>query len=361
MSLPPTSVPANFSHAVIQECQNNPNSTRCSFDNKEWTFMITVYILIVAVLGIMFNLFVVMVFCLHKKACTVPEIYLSNLAAADFILSSFLPFWAVYTANKFSWPFGSTMCQIAALCIVMNAYCSIYFLVLVSIDRYLALVHPLSHERMRRPKYAKLACLLVWALGLLPGVPVLMYRKVEYNPCTNKYICFIAYPSTKIELLSEAMLITFSFIIPIFIISFCTFKIIRALNHRLNAQNTEHKATTLVLAVLLSFLVCWVPFHLVKIIEMLIIAKVLEGCDLYRHIEATKLIVIYLAFFNSVLNPILYVIVGKKFRKKVKEVFKQWSAGRTSTLSLNSVRSYLSRSDKSGDVSGRSARQQSFK
>nr|XP_013876381.1 PREDICTED: B2 bradykinin receptor-like [Austrofundulus limnaeus] len=80
-----------------------------------------------------------MVFCLHKKACTTPEIYLSNMAAADLVLVSFLPFWAVFVSNHFHWTFGDAMCKIINMIIIMNSFCSIYFLVLVSIDRYLAL------------------------------------------------------------------------------------------------------------------------------------------------------------------------------------------------------------------------------
>ncbi|GLD73629.1 B2 bradykinin receptor-like isoform X1 [Lates japonicus] len=278
-----------------------------------------------------------MVFCLHKKACTVAEIYLSNLAAADLVLVSCLPFWAVSAAKKFNWPFGGSLCKLVNISITMNVCCSIYFLVLVSIDRYMALVHPLSHERLRRPKFAKLGCLLVWALGLLLSVPTLIYREVKYFPDINTTVCYLNYPNTTVQLLCEGTLSTLSFIIPISIISFCTFKIIQALNNRLmdgsNSQKKEQKATTLVLAVLVAFLICWVPFHLVKIIEWLIRAEVLRRCKLGTVIEICKQIFTYLAFFNSVLNPILYVIVGKNFRRKVKELFKQWSRKRTATLS----------------------------
>uniref|UniRef100_A0A4W6EQC9 G-protein coupled receptors family 1 profile domain-containing protein n=1 Tax=Lates calcarifer TaxID=8187 RepID=A0A4W6EQC9_LATCA len=305
----------------------NPLSQQFSIDT-----VVPIYILVIAVLGIIFNVFVLMVFCLHKKACTVAEIYLSNLAAADLVLVSCLPFWAVSAARKFNWPFGGSLCKLVNLSITMNVYCSIYFLVLVSIDRYMALVHPLSHERLRRPKFAKLSCLLVWALGLLLSVPTLIYREVEIS-------------LTRINLLCEGTLSTLSFIIPIPIFSFCTFKIIQALNNRLmegsNTQKTEQKATTLVLAVLVAFLICWVPFHLVKIIEWLMRAEVLRGCKLGTVVEICKQIFTYLAFFNSVLNPILYVIVGKNFRRKVKELYKQRSLKRRATLSLTSTRTSL--------------------
>ncbi|GLD73628.1 B2 bradykinin receptor-like isoform X1 [Lates japonicus] len=314
-------IPTTFSPVATHGDQNSTNVTHCLKETKEWTYtVVPIYVLVISVLGIIFNVFVLMVFCLHKKACTVAEIYLSNLAAADLVLVSCLPFWAVYAARKFNWPFGGSLCKLVNLSINMNVYCSIYFLVLVSIDRYMALVHPLSHERLRRPKFAKLGCLLVWALGLLLSVPTLIYREVKYFSGINTTLCYLNYPNTTVQLLSEGMLTMLSVIIPISIISFCTFKIIQALNNRLmkssNSQKKEQKATTLVLAVLVAFLICWVPFHLVKIIEWLIRAEVLRGCKLSTVIDICKQFFIYLAFFNSVLNPILYVIVGEKLQEK---------------------------------------------
>ncbi|KAK9533824.1 hypothetical protein VZT92_008918 [Zoarces viviparus] len=345
----PTSVPANFSPAVMNGEQNNTNNATCpTAELKEWHItVLQVYILLITVLGIVLNVFVLMVFCLHKKACTIAEIYLSNMVAADLLLTVFLPFWAEYVANKFNWTLGIPLCRLVTLSINMNAYCSIYFLVLISIDRYVAVVHPLSFERMRRPKYAKLGCLLVWCFGLFLSVPMLVYRKVTYSKYSNSNVCHLNYGITE-NCLFTVLLTTFGFIIPISIISFCTFRIIRALNNRLivavNTKKMEQKATTLVLVVLLAFMICWVPFHLVKIVVLLVHAKVLTDCTIYTIVYTCANIFMYFAFFNSVLNPILYVIVGKNFRKKVREVFKQWSINRTTTLST-SMRS-MSRSVK---------------
>uniref|UniRef100_A0A667ZE62 B2 bradykinin receptor n=1 Tax=Myripristis murdjan TaxID=586833 RepID=A0A667ZE62_9TELE len=304
----------------------------------------TAYIIVVIVLGILGNVFVLLVFCLHKKACTVAEIYLSNLAAADLILVSSLPFWAVNVANGFNWSFGLFMCRLVNLGIKMNIYCSIYFLVLVSIDRYVALVHTMTHGRMRRPKYAKMACLLVWGFGLLLSFPTFIFRTIDYFPDFEINACYLNYPNKTTELAFDGMLTIFGFIIPVSIISCCTVKIIQALKNqateRFNAENTERKATLLVLAVLLAFLICWVPFHLVTALDILVRAKVLQGCRLSSILEICNQVFGYLAFFNSVLNPILYVIVGKNFRKKVRELFVQLSTKRL--VISDSARSHLS-------------------
>ncbi|KAL7381073.1 hypothetical protein ABVT39_028290 [Epinephelus coioides] len=348
MALLPTSIPANFTTVASSGDVNSTHSPDCpDAESAEWHYtVLPVYILLVSVLGMVLNAFVLMVFCFHRKACTVAEIYLSNMAIADFVLMTCLPFWAVYAANKFNWLFPTPLCKLVTLSINMNAYCSIYFLVLISIDRLLALVHPLSHERMRRPKCAKLACVLVWGFGLLLGVPTLVYRDVVHNPKTNSSLCYLKYPNIHVGRAFDVMQIIFGFIIPVSIISYCTFKIIKALQNRsidaLNTRQTEQKATTLVLAVLLAFMICWVPFHLIKISAALIQLKLLTGCDVIAIINTCRHVFMYFAFFNSVLNPILYVIVGQNFQKKVRELFKRRSFDRSTSY----TRSNLTRSVK---------------
>lgn len=348
MTLQPTSIP-DLSTTAFYGDRNNTNGTDCSQSESEaWEWLHAsqpVYIMVITVLGIVFNVFVLMIFCLHKKACTVAEIYLGNLAVADLILVSCLPFWAVNISNGFNWPFGLFLCKVVNLGIKMNADCSIYFLVLVSIDRYVALVHTMSYGRMRRPKYAKLGCLLVWGFGLFLCTPTLVFRKVQHFPEYGVHACFLDYPSHTLHLICTGLLIILNFIIPISIIAYCTIKIIQALKvktiEKSNTEKTEHKATTLVLAVLLAFLICWVPFHLVTILDALFVAEILHDCYLTHVLDICHQIFTYFAFFNSVLNPILYVIVGKNFRKKVWEVFHQWSNYKK-TVSSDSTRSNLS-------------------
>ncbi|KAM9341558.1 B2 bradykinin receptor-like [Symphorus nematophorus] len=320
------------STAAIYGAQNNTNANNCSsVETANWIInVVPVYLLFITGLGIVFNVFVLMVFCLHKKPCTVAEIYLSNLAAADLFLMFTLPVWAVTITSNFNWIFGRFLCKVISLIIRMNACCSIYFLVLVSIDRYLALVHPMSQSRMRRPKFAKLGCVLVWGLGFLLGIPMLIYKEVKYE--CNVTSCYNNINGTGI-MLHEGNMILFSFIIPIPFISFCTVKIIQALKNRsiegVSSQKMEHKATTLVLVVLLAFLICWVPFHVVRIVEVLWrVCGLGVDADL---LNTWSQITNNLAYFNSVLNPILYVVVGKNFQKKVKEFFKQLKGGVTST------------------------------
>ncbi|KAG9336682.1 hypothetical protein JZ751_003030, partial [Albula glossodonta] len=322
---------------------NHTDTTICP-SSEAWDWLYTmqpVYMMVICVLGMAGNIFVLSIFFLHKKSCTVAEIYLSNLAVADLVLVSCLPFWAINVANAFNWQFGLVMCRLVNVGIKMNMYCSVYCLVLVSADRYVALVHAMSHGRMRRVSYAKLSCLAIWGLGLLTSTPDFTYRTVEYLPEYDVNACYLKYPSLEAELTCDLLLIILGLLIPLSVISYCTYKIIQALKNerisRFNAVNSEKKATLLVLSVLLVFMICWIPFHSVTFLHILLRVNVLTGCDLESGLEISNQVFTYLALSNSVLNPILYVIVGKNFRKKVKDVFEQLS--KKSKKSAGSTRS----------------------
>ncbi len=323
------------------------NNTHCPhWETWDWLYIMQpTFMFTICVLGIVGNVFVLLVFGLHKKACTVPEIYLGSLAAADLLLVLCLPFWAINIIDEFNWRFGSLMCKLVNTGIRMNMFCSIYLLVLVSADRYIALAHALSRGRMRRPRCAKLNCIGVWVFGSILSIPTLHFRDTQFIPELNITACILNYPNPKIGLVCDMLLILLGFIVPFLVISYCTLMIIRALHEqvidRFNAENTERKATILVLVVLMVFLLCWVPFHLVTFIDILMRFGNFSGCEFITAVDVSNQIFTYLALSNSVLNPILYVIVGKNFRKKVKELMKQLTEKKTD-LTNGSTRSQLS-------------------
>lgn len=332
--------------------QDNPNENATSVERMsilnenatflDWMFtLIPPYISIISALGFVLNAFVLLVFCLHKKAYTVAEIYLCNLAAADLFLTCFLPLWAVNVYNNFQWTLGKEFCKAFYVGIFMNAYCSIYFLALVSVDRYLAIVHPLSHETLRTPFLAKTACLVVWILGFLLSIPSLIYRDVK-----PPHGCSLNYQNATVPILIESKIFIFSFIIPIIIISLCTFNILRALSKRskrVNVKKSEKKTTILILSVLLAFLICWIPYFLTQILEVFHENKILSEGFTYG-LEICKQIFPCLAVFNSVLNPCLYALVGKRFRHKVKGLFSRQNEKRSAITGFVSTRTYLTTS-----------------
>ncbi|XP_067411205.1 B2 bradykinin receptor-like [Emydura macquarii macquarii] len=315
----------SFSHNTSE----NSNSSACiALDAWNWLYTYQpMFFWFVFVVGVLENGFVLSVLCFHKSRCTVAEIYLANLAFADLMLVCGLPFWAIYIANQFEWPFGIFLCKVVNAIMYMNFYSSIYFLMMVSIDRYLALVKTMSLGRMRRGACAKWNSLAIWVSALLMCTPVLVFRSVSYvEEEINRTACILNYPTIHWTIATNTLLNTVGFLIPLFVITYCTIQIIKALQNnkiqRLTEIQTEKRATILVLAVLLLFIICWLPFQITTFIDILLQADIISSCTVREVSELMTQIAMYCAYSNSCLNPVLYVIVGKHFRKKSRELYK---------------------------------------
>lgn len=326
-SLPPVSTASwsdNSSSFLPFGQSDAPHST-------DWEMIYTVvppYIFILSLLGLLLNCFVLAVFAAHKDCLTVAEIYLCNLALADFLLLCGLPFWAMYILNHFNWSYGDALCKLVNSNVVINFYTSIYTLVMISIDRYLALVKTMMARWLRQTLYAKIACFVLWMFGLLLSLPTIIHRKVKFIEEYNTTSCILDYTyGSPWKLAHQIMLNVLGFALPLLVIVFSSWNIIKVLARR--TENlafhdfNDTKATVLIYAVMLLFLLCWGPFQVLTFIDTLCDVEMLDGELWSQTLSLGDQVSVYLAFLNSLLNPLLYAFSGQYFRRKVIAVYRR--------------------------------------
>ncbi|ETE56604.1 Somatostatin receptor type 1, partial [Ophiophagus hannah] len=98
---------------------------------------------------------VIYVILRYAKMKTATNIYILNLAIADELLMLSVPFLVTSTLLH-HWPFGSLLCRLVLSVDAVNMFTSIYCLTVLSVDRYIAVVHPIKASRYRRPTVAKM-------------------------------------------------------------------------------------------------------------------------------------------------------------------------------------------------------------
>lgn len=334
---------------VHQHQEDSTNFTRLICNSTEWCLVhdiVPPYIFLVCLIGIIGNAFVLFVFFLQRGKWSVPEIYLGNLALADLILLTCLPIWAMNILNDFYWPYGEFLCKVVNLSIIINMYASIYMLVMVNIDRYLALVLIMKARWFRRRRNAKIICFCLWVFGVGMGIPTATFRTVEYFQDFHTTACILHYPSDSWKLANNHLMVLIGFILPFLAIVFCTCNIVWVLHKRrdgIRLQNeNDRKATVLVCAVTLLFFLCWGPFHVFTFMETLGQIGVLDIDSWYHILDIGLQFSTYLAFLNSCLNPLLYVCSGRYFKRKVNEIYKR---RKSSTASMaTTMRSVVSTS-----------------
>ena len=122
--------------------------------------------IIVCIIGLGGNTLVIHIVLHYSKTESVTNIYILNLAIADELFMLGLPFLAVQNTLQ-TWPFGSFMCRLVMTVDSINQFTSIFCLTVMSIDRYLAVVHPIRSTRWRRPRVAKAVSAAVWGVSFV--------------------------------------------------------------------------------------------------------------------------------------------------------------------------------------------------
>lgn len=115
---------------------------------------------LVFLLGLFGNSVVVLVLFKYKRLKSMTDVYLLNLAISDLLFVLSLPFWAYYAADQ--WVFGLGLCKIVSWMYLVGFYSGIFFIMLMSIDRYLAIVHAVFSLKARTLTYGVITSLVTW-------------------------------------------------------------------------------------------------------------------------------------------------------------------------------------------------------
>jgi len=142
-----------------------------------------IFSLIVA-FGLAGNVLVIVVICINQQMRSTTNILILNLAIADLLFIIIcVPFTAAFYVLP-QWPFGIVWCKIIQYMIYVCAYASVYTLVLMSLDRYLAVVHPIYSIPYRTQQNTIWILLCLWGVLLCGHTPLLLHSNV-LNYVTN--------------------------------------------------------------------------------------------------------------------------------------------------------------------------------
>ncbi|XP_058499186.1 type-1 angiotensin II receptor [Solea solea] len=280
------------------------------------------------VIGIVGNSMVVAVIYCYMKLKTVANIFVLNLAISDLTFLITLPMWATFAATGYYWPFGGFLCKASAGLVIFNLYTSIFFLTALSIDRYLAIVHPVQSRRFRTVVYARITCVVIWLFAFVLSVPTALTRDVHNINKPNTTVCGILHSSNINTKMLKELLVAISlmksllgFLVPFIIIITCYCLIGRALVGARHIQKSsrcrDDEVLRMLAAAVLAFFLCWVPHQVFHFMEMLTQMWTVRNCAIEEIIDTAMPFTICIAYFNSCVNPIVYGFVGHNFRKNL--------------------------------------------
>lgn len=289
----------------------------CSYERHGASFLPALYS-IFFLIGFLGNSLVIWVIACGPRVRSMTDVCLLNLAIADLLLVCSLPFLAHQARDQ--WIFGDPMCKMVLGIYHISFYCGIFFIILMSIDRYLAIVHAVYAMRVRTRSFGITAAAVTWAAGFLASFPDLIFLKQQLSNNVSQY-CFPMYPNT-LEGANTHFWRVFGLfkrnilglLIPMLVMGFCYSHIIWQL---LSSRSSKKQAVRLVLIVVAVFFCCWVPYNVASMFKALELLQVYTTCDSSKAITMALQVTEVIAYLHSCLNPVLYVFVGEKFRRNL--------------------------------------------
>nr|XP_006128000.1 cysteinyl leukotriene receptor 2 [Pelodiscus sinensis]XP_025042930.1 cysteinyl leukotriene receptor 2 [Pelodiscus sinensis]XP_025042931.1 cysteinyl leukotriene receptor 2 [Pelodiscus sinensis] len=297
----------------------NDSCNNCTIDDFKKMAYPTIYIS-VFILGSFGNGLSIYVFLQPYKKKTSVNVFMLNLAISDFLFVWTLPLRATYYLMNSSWVFGDLGCRILSYALYVNMYSSIYFLTVLSIVRFVAIVHPFKHWKLTTIKYSRIICGVIWGFVMICASRLLFLKAKDINKCLDLQ----EGSSEKIRELNYIVLVV-GFILPFCTIIVCYVLVIKALLKprvpQAKIRAPHKKAVSTIVITLSLFLICFLPYHILRTIYLQEWRKdnTFQGCNFLLHKGAV--ITLCLAAMNSCLDPILYYFAGENFKERFKNVY----------------------------------------
>ncbi|XP_075410126.1 melanin-concentrating hormone receptor 2 [Tenrec ecaudatus] len=308
-------------------------NTSGDFLNKSWdtefaypnlnivdTVILPSMIGIICSTGLIGNILIIVTIIRSRKK-TIPDIYICNLAVADLVHITGLPFLIHQWARGGEWVFGGALCTIITSLDTCNQFACSAIMTAMSVDRYLALVQPFR-LRSWRTRYKTLCINMgLWATSFILALPVWLYSKViKFKDGVESCAFDLTSPDDVLWYTLYLTITTFFFPLPLILVCYI---LILCYTWEMYQQNKDAgcydaslprqrvmKLTKMVLVLVAVFILSAAPYHVIQLVNLHMAHPTVAFYVGYY-------LAICLSYTGSSVNPFLYILLSGNFRKRL--------------------------------------------
>nr|XP_011451485.1 QRFP-like peptide receptor [Crassostrea gigas] len=309
--------------------------------------IIGIYIIVI-VLAICGNMLVIWTVWKNNHMHTVTNYYIVNLAVSDFLVSAIvtplklLEFTAPCRWNIFR---SDGLCSFMSYFQPLFVFVSVLTLVAISIERYYAIVHPLSAMKVNSKSRTKKIIAATWIIPAILATPYCFSRAEPFTIsselgtltgelCSDRFDELDGHTGDFRRIFFVILFVVMYFIPLAIIVVTCT-KIAICLTRPFVVGNSatykqdptskrrhevnKRKVARMVIVVAVAFIVAWSPLYIVSVVSVLQPENFLQKSNFIFSMLCAHLF----GFINSCVNPFIYTVMSEKFRQSFKRTFQR--------------------------------------
>ncbi|XP_053312121.1 P2Y purinoceptor 2-like [Spea bombifrons] len=287
---------------------------RCVFNEEFKYILLPVCYGIVFCVGFVLNVLALYIFIFRIRPWKTVNVFMFNLALSDLLYVLSLPLLVHYYSKANDWPFSEVLCKLVRFLFYTSLYCSIFFLLCISICRFLAICYPIRFLTWGHIRYAKVVSAAIWVVVIIMQSPICYFVTTSQfedttichdTSSTDLFDQFVVFSTVNLALL---------FCVPFTVILVCYSYMVYILTKRSSniaqVAASKKKSIKMIVIVFLVFATCFLPFHVTRTLYYYF-RKMDLDCHVLDAINVAYKVTRPLASMNSCIDPVLYFLVWR--------------------------------------------------
>ncbi|KAK5647245.1 hypothetical protein RI129_002137 [Pyrocoelia pectoralis] len=290
----------------------------------------------VFLLALTANILVIAVVIKYHYMRSVTNYFLVNLSVADLLVTMVCMPIAAWDAYTMLWNFGEITCKIAKYLQGVSVASSVFTITAMAVDRYLAITQPFGFCRWFNKKTTIIVIIVLWITSMVVFAPLLFVGVTNEDLLTDNLTLVFCQETWDNFYISQDI-----FGIVCYIVMFAVPGAIMLFAYSLMGKKLcsvrppfdnegscstqqsyklvrERKRVAWILLLLaLVFAFCWLPYNT---INLMIDTRNVKSLDVINKMSMMKPYMLLLGHANSALNPVIYCVMSRNFRRSVKEL-----------------------------------------
>ncbi|XP_026787284.2 P2Y purinoceptor 4-like [Pangasianodon hypophthalmus] len=304
-------------HFFLSPSKMNNNNETCPPEAQH--ISLTVALCLVYMMGFLLNGFSLWVFIFRMSKWNAGTVLQFNLAISDALASPATPLMAVYFVNGNNWEFGPFLCELKIALVSAHFYGSIIFLTLISIHRYVVVVHFKRSLPMKRKAFVKKLCFGVWCFLLVGAIVYGILLPVTNEDGHKQCLSIHQNTLTSVYYIINFVLFVFGFLVPFSVTVVCYSCLARSVTqvnvNSLQGHSIKTKSLRMIGICLVIFGLCFFPLNVTRTVGVVIKMYHPGHCQLLLQAEKAYYASYVIAGINCCLDPLIYFFGSYSFKK----------------------------------------------